>query len=184
MAALPTLSVGGAAAHGSKLAGAVCRPRCLASTDVAADWQPQMQLPVMRAVEEKLEHVAAGHVVVHPLSTATFYIRPDVVRVSVSDTGSKAVRRSTETDFAARLAPRPAWLLFRRHGRRGTRSRPGWWWHADATASDHGLKRADTPADYVDCHCPCRVRPVERRRDEHSPTGGRGMEIERTVMHR
>jgi DNA-binding transcriptional LysR family regulator len=48
--------------------------------------QPRAQLPIMRAVEEKLEHVAAGHgVVVLPLSTATFYTRPDVVRVPISD---------------------------------------------------------------------------------------------------
>jgi DNA-binding transcriptional LysR family regulator len=44
------------------------------------------QTPIMRAVEEKLEHVAAGRgVVVLPLSTAAFYTRPDVVRVPISD---------------------------------------------------------------------------------------------------
>ena len=44
--------------------------------------------PVYRSVEEKLEHVAAGHgVAVLPLSTATFYTRPDVCHVSVSDIG-------------------------------------------------------------------------------------------------
>jgi DNA-binding transcriptional LysR family regulator len=36
-------------------------------------------------VEEKLEHVAAGHgIVVLPLSTATFYTRPDVTRLPIS----------------------------------------------------------------------------------------------------
>jgi DNA-binding transcriptional LysR family regulator len=40
--------------------------------------------PRVRTVEEKLEHVAAGRgVVVLPLSTATFYTRPDIVHVPV-----------------------------------------------------------------------------------------------------
>jgi DNA-binding transcriptional LysR family regulator len=48
--------------------------------------------PVYRSVEEKLEHVAAGHgVAVLPLSTATFYTRPDVCHVSVSDIGPSQV---------------------------------------------------------------------------------------------
>nr|WP_062330934.1 LysR substrate-binding domain-containing protein [Herbidospora sakaeratensis] len=39
-----------------------------------------------RAVEEKLEHVAAGHgVVILPLSAAAFYTRPDVGHVAVGD---------------------------------------------------------------------------------------------------
>jgi DNA-binding transcriptional LysR family regulator len=43
-------------------------------------------VPVMRSVEEKLEHVAAGRgVSVIPLSVATFYQRPDVVAVAVND---------------------------------------------------------------------------------------------------
>jgi DNA-binding transcriptional LysR family regulator len=42
--------------------------------------------PVSLAVEEKLEHVAAGDgVVILPLSTAVFYTRPDVVHVPVVD---------------------------------------------------------------------------------------------------
>jgi DNA-binding transcriptional LysR family regulator len=42
--------------------------------------------PVFHAVEEKLEHVAAGHgVVVLPLSVVTFYTRPDVTYVPVTD---------------------------------------------------------------------------------------------------
>jgi len=37
-------------------------------------------------VEEKLENVASGRgIAVLPLSTAQFYIRPDVVHVPVSD---------------------------------------------------------------------------------------------------
>jgi DNA-binding transcriptional LysR family regulator len=40
--------------------------------------------PVMRSVEEKLEHVAAGHgIVILPRSTAVFYRRPDVVFATV-----------------------------------------------------------------------------------------------------
>ncbi|MFC4945209.1 LysR family transcriptional regulator [Pseudonocardia sp. GCM10023141] len=43
-------------------------------------------LPVFTAVEEKLEHVAAGHgVAVLPLSAATAYVRTDVVHVPVRD---------------------------------------------------------------------------------------------------
>jgi len=43
-------------------------------------------VPSYRSVEEKLEHVAAGHgVIVLPLSTATFYTRPDVTHVDIDD---------------------------------------------------------------------------------------------------
>jgi DNA-binding transcriptional LysR family regulator len=46
----------------------------------------------IRTVEEKLEHVAAGHgLVVLPLSTATFYTRPDVTWVPVDDIGPNRV---------------------------------------------------------------------------------------------
>ena len=42
--------------------------------------------PVFRTVEEKLEHVAAGHgIVLLPLSTAAFYTRPGVSYTQVSD---------------------------------------------------------------------------------------------------
>ncbi|MFD7285275.1 LysR family transcriptional regulator [Streptomyces sp. NPDC059863] len=42
--------------------------------------------PPLRTVEEKLENVAAGRgVVVLPLSTATYYTRPDVTHVEISD---------------------------------------------------------------------------------------------------
>ncbi|MGA7420791.1 MAG: LysR substrate-binding domain-containing protein [Acidimicrobiales bacterium] len=43
-------------------------------------------VPYHRSVEEKLEHVAAGHgVIVLPLSTATFYTRADVTHVGIED---------------------------------------------------------------------------------------------------
>jgi DNA-binding transcriptional LysR family regulator len=43
-------------------------------------------VPYYRSVEEKLEHVAAGHgVIVLPLSTATFYTRADVTHVGIED---------------------------------------------------------------------------------------------------
>lgn len=49
-------------------------------------------VPVMHSVEEKLEHVAAGHgVVVLPLSTAAFYTRPDVTHVHIRDIGPNRV---------------------------------------------------------------------------------------------
>ena len=44
------------------------------------------RIPPLRTVEEKLEHVAAGNgIVVLPLSTATFYTRPDIRHVPVCD---------------------------------------------------------------------------------------------------
>jgi DNA-binding transcriptional LysR family regulator len=44
--------------------------------------------PLVTIVEEKLERVAAGRgIVVFPLSTATFYTRPDIVHVPISDIG-------------------------------------------------------------------------------------------------
>ena len=48
--------------------------------------------PVFRTVEEKLEHVAAGHgIVVLPLSTAVFYTRPGVAYSHVSNRGLTAI---------------------------------------------------------------------------------------------
>jgi DNA-binding transcriptional LysR family regulator len=50
------------------------------------DGQPPGRIPFFRTVEEKLEHVAAGHgIVVLPLSTATFYTRADICHILVSD---------------------------------------------------------------------------------------------------
>jgi DNA-binding transcriptional LysR family regulator len=74
-------------------------------------------IPVMRSVEEKLEHVAAGRgISIIPLSVATFYQRSDVVAVPVDDLALNAVclawvssRRSHLIhDFAA-LAPTVNW---------------------------------------------------------------------------
>jgi DNA-binding transcriptional LysR family regulator len=49
-------------------------------------------LPGIHSVEEKLEHVAAGHgFSVIPLSTANFYTRPDVVHLPVDDLGPNQV---------------------------------------------------------------------------------------------
>jgi DNA-binding transcriptional LysR family regulator len=48
--------------------------------------------PMISIVGEKLERVVAGRgIVVFPLSTATFYIRPDIVHVAVSDIGPNHV---------------------------------------------------------------------------------------------
>jgi DNA-binding transcriptional LysR family regulator len=66
--------------------------------------------PVVMIVEEKLERVAAGHgIVVFPLSTATFYTRPDIVHVPIAGIAPNQVslawdsaRRSPLiTEFAA-----------------------------------------------------------------------------------
>ncbi|GAB3147693.1 LysR substrate-binding domain-containing protein [Microbispora hainanensis] len=57
--------------------------------DVATELRgsaPRRPAPVFHAVEEKLEHIAAGHgIVVLPLSVVTFYTRPDVTYVPVAD---------------------------------------------------------------------------------------------------
>ena len=59
------------------------------SRDVAVELrerQPRKAIPALRTVEEKLEHVAAGHgIAVLPLSTATFYTRSDVIHIPVRD---------------------------------------------------------------------------------------------------
>jgi len=74
-------------------------------------------IPMMRSVEEKLEHVATGRgISIIPLSVATFYQRSDVVAVPVDDLALNAVclawvssRRSRLIhDFAA-IAPQVAW---------------------------------------------------------------------------
>jgi DNA-binding transcriptional LysR family regulator len=53
--------------------------------------------PPIRTVEEKLEHVAAGHgVVVLPQSTATFYRRPDVTCTTIDDIGPSHVSLAWE----------------------------------------------------------------------------------------
>ncbi|MEC3918081.1 LysR family transcriptional regulator [Nocardia sp. CDC160] len=43
-------------------------------------------VPAFRSVEEKLEHVAAGHGIIFlPLSVMTFYTRPDIAHIPVTD---------------------------------------------------------------------------------------------------
>jgi DNA-binding transcriptional LysR family regulator len=71
--------------------------RLLQNPDAVPEWrdvatQVRGDRPVFRAVEEKLEHVAAGRgVVILPLSTATFYTRSDVSCVPVCDIGPNHV---------------------------------------------------------------------------------------------
>jgi DNA-binding transcriptional LysR family regulator len=73
-------------------------------------------VPVFHTVEEKLEHVAAGHgVVLLPMSTAAFYTRPDVAYSHVSDIPPNQVclawdatrRGQLIQDFAAIAADHP-----------------------------------------------------------------------------
>jgi len=72
--------------------------------------------PTFRTVEEKLEHVAAGHgIVLLPLSTADFYTRPGVRYSQVSDIPPNQVclvwdatrRRRLIQDYAAIAADHP-----------------------------------------------------------------------------
>jgi DNA-binding transcriptional LysR family regulator len=72
--------------------------RLLQDPAAVPEWPPPAgrpdgrALPAMYSVEEKLEHVAAGHgVVVLPLSTATFYTRPDVTHLRIRDIGPNQV---------------------------------------------------------------------------------------------
>ena len=61
-------------------------------------------VPVMRTVEEKLEHVAAGHgIVILPRSTATFYRRPDVTCIPVEDIGPNQVSLAWDASRRSRL---------------------------------------------------------------------------------
>ena len=68
----------------------------LQDPDAVPEWRdiaPEMRtrndrkpVPAFRTVEEKLEHVAAGHgIVILPRSTAIFYRRPDVICVTVNN---------------------------------------------------------------------------------------------------
>ncbi|MEU8257298.1 LysR substrate-binding domain-containing protein [Micromonospora inaquosa] len=75
--------------------------RLLQDPDAAPEWRdlPNRLIdpdprprPALNSVEEKLEHVAAyAGMVILPLSTATFYTRPDVVHVPVADLGPNQV---------------------------------------------------------------------------------------------
>jgi DNA-binding transcriptional LysR family regulator len=86
--------------------------------DIATEMRTRRRrgAPAFRTVEEKLEHVAAGHgVVVLPLSTAVFYTRPGVAYSHVSDVPPNQVclawdatrRRRLVQDFAAIAADHP-----------------------------------------------------------------------------
>jgi DNA-binding transcriptional LysR family regulator len=60
--------------------------------------------PVFRSVEEKLEHVAAGDgIIIVPLSTTTFYTRPDVTHVAVADIGPNQVCLAWDSSRRSRL---------------------------------------------------------------------------------
>ena len=86
--------------------------------DIATEMRTRRRrgAPVFRTVEEKLEHVAAGHgIVLLPLSTAVFYTRPGIAYSHVSDIPPNqvclawdATRRSRLIqDFAAIAADHP-----------------------------------------------------------------------------
>lgn len=79
--------------------------------DVATELRTGRARPAtaFSSVEEKLEHVAAGHgIAVVPQSTATYYTRPDVVAVPVPDIGPNHVclawRRGRRTPLVAEFA--------------------------------------------------------------------------------
>jgi DNA-binding transcriptional LysR family regulator len=64
----------------------------LQNLDAVPEWRDILtevstrRAPVLDSVEEKLEHVAAGHgVVILPLSVATFYSRTDIAYVTIRD---------------------------------------------------------------------------------------------------
>ncbi|MET7375103.1 LysR family transcriptional regulator [Micromonospora arida] len=90
--------------------------------------------PELNSVEEKLEHVAAyAGMVILPLSTATFYTRPDVSHVPVADLGPNQVCLAWAEDnrsplvhefveIAARQTPQPD---DRRQGGSGGAAREG-----------------------------------------------------------
>ena len=102
--------------------------------DIATEMRTRRRrgVPAFRTVEEKLEHVAAGHgVVVLPLSTAVFYTRPGIAYSYVSDIPPNqaclawdATRRSRLIqDFAAIAADHPP-VPSRTEPDRGTPSGP------------------------------------------------------------
>ncbi|WP_040809441.1 LysR family transcriptional regulator [Nocardia concava] len=62
-------------------------------------------VPVFRSVEEKLEHVAAGHGIIFlPLSVMTFYTRPDIAYVPVPDIAPNEVSLAWSADRPVPLA--------------------------------------------------------------------------------
>jgi DNA-binding transcriptional LysR family regulator len=78
--------------------------------DAVPEWQAltgdtaPRNAPAAVAVEEKLEHVAAGRgVVVLPRSAATFYQRPDVTSVVLTDIGPSRVALAWDATRRSRL---------------------------------------------------------------------------------
>jgi DNA-binding transcriptional LysR family regulator len=75
-----------------------------ATPDVEVIDARRRNAPIFRTVEEKLEHVAAGHgIVLLPLSTATFYTRPGVSYSHVSDITPNQVCLAWEATRRSRL---------------------------------------------------------------------------------
>jgi DNA-binding transcriptional LysR family regulator len=73
--------------------------------------------PAVRTVEEKLEHVAARRgVVVLPLSTATFYTRPGVTHLEITDIGPCHVALAWEAGRRSRLIEEFAGIALRVEG--------------------------------------------------------------------
>lgn len=82
--------------------------RLLQDPDAVPEWRDLPNRPTdpdprprpdLHSVEEKLEHVAAyAGMAILPLSTATFYTRPDVIHVPVSDLGHNQVRLAWAED--------------------------------------------------------------------------------------
>ena len=65
---------------------------------------PRPPVPVIRTVEEKLEHVATGHgIVILPRSTAIFYRRPDVTCILIEDIGPNRVSLAWEATRRSKL---------------------------------------------------------------------------------
>ncbi|GAA4263795.1 LysR family transcriptional regulator [Dactylosporangium darangshiense] len=86
------------------------------ATELRTPGRPPQTSPIL-AVEEKLEHVAAGRgLVVLPLSTARFYTRPDLAYVRIDDISDNRVclawqasrRSALVTEFAALAERYPA----------------------------------------------------------------------------
>lgn len=80
----------------------------LQDPDAVPEWRDIAVVPARRlrlpTVEEKLEHVAAGHgASILPASTAAFYRRPDVVQVPVADLGPNQVCLAWRASSRSRL---------------------------------------------------------------------------------
>ncbi len=65
---------------------------------------PRPPVPVVRTVEEKLEHVATGHgIVILPRSTAIFYRRPDVTCILIEDISPNRVSLAWDATRRSKL---------------------------------------------------------------------------------